>query len=95
MENSTAVQASTVREFGQTVVSYISALNQTMAQLSLRTWALVDLLIQRGVIAPDELESAFDAKGIAMMVDLESSPEYLTARAKLLQIVGAANAREA
>jgi len=94
VENSSTVQASTVRELGQTVVSYISALNQTMGQLSLRTWALVDLLIQRGVIAPDELESAFDAKGIAMMVDLESSPEYLVAKEKLLHIVGADPSRE-
>jgi len=69
MEGSSLDQAPALKQLGRAGASYICLLTQAVNQLSLRTWALVDLLIEKGVIKPDELESTFAANRVAMLVD--------------------------
>lgn len=69
MEGSSPDQAPALKQLGRAGASYLCLLTQAVNQLSLRTWAIVDLLLEKGVIRPDELESVFAANRVAMLVD--------------------------
>ena len=94
MDNPSADHAATMKEIGRAIASYTRAVDKVINQVSLKTWALVDLLIQKGMIAPAELESAFEVNGVAMMVDLEFDPEYLIAKEEVLRILDTIPQRE-
>ena len=94
MDTSSADQTATMKEIGRAIASYTKAVDKVINQVSLKTWALVDLLIQKGMIAPAELESAFEVNGVAMLVDLEFDPQYLIAKEEVLRVLETITQRE-